>query len=172
MRRGDGIVGRRLLLTVVTVALALPLSNVHAETPQLAVAMKVDRQKASPEDLLRYEVSVRNLTEETLAHIEMSSHIPTQTTGATDQCPDGTIEPDGDICFAPSVPTPGLGEAVHQVHMGAGPVAYRQTIVFRFAVRIDANAEIGTKIHNHAHAAGDLGGEHESNEVVTQIVKG
>jgi hypothetical protein len=53
--------------------------------------------------------------------------------------------------------------------MGTGPVRRHQTVVFRFAVRVDQTTVVGTKLHDHAHAFGDLGPEHTSNEVVTRV---
>lgn len=162
----------RLRITVFVLTAALvAIPGARAATPQLDVLMKADRQSVSPGELITYEVSVRSLTND-LLHVQMSSHIPLQTTGATDQCPDGPIEPDGDICIAPQVPTPGLGEAVHQVQMGSGPVDRHDKVVFRFTVRVDDTAVVGTKLHNHAHAFGDIGPEHDSNEVVTPVVDG
>lgn len=162
----------RCLLVVLVGVMGLTSSSVQAVTPQVNVLMKVDKNKAARGDLLHYKVSVRNLTEESLAHVEMTSHIPSQTTGVTDQCPEGPVEPDGDICIAPNVPTPGLGESAHQVRMGFGPLARHATVVLRFTVRINDDATIGSKLPNHAHAQGDLGPEHPSNQVSTTVIEG
>lgn len=160
---------RAVLLAVVVVLLGTTASTVSAGPPQLNVQMDVDQQKAVRGDVLDYVVEVRNLSHDTALHIEMESHIPEDTTGVTDQCPEGPIEDDGDICIAPAVPTPGLGEDVHQVRMGFGSLEPGQTAVFRFSVRIDADAVIGSKIRNHAHAIVDNSSE-SSNQVSTMVV--
>lgn len=143
----------------------------EAGPPQLNVLMDVDKQQATRGEILNYEVRVTNLAQEEALHVQMSSHLPEHTTGVTDQCPDGPIEPDGDICIAPSVPTPGLGDAFHQVQMGFGPLGSGETATFRFSVRINDDAPIGLKIRNHAHAEQDHSSE-DSNHVQTRVVSG
>lgn len=161
---------RAVVLTVI-VLLATMAPAASAGPAQLNVLMSVDQQKAIPGDVLDYSVEVTNLSQDAAIHIEMSSHIPDDTTGVTDQCPEGPIEEDGDICIAPAVPTPGLGESVHQVQMGFGPLEPRQTATFRFSVRIDDDAVIGSKVRNHAHATVDNSSE-SSNQVSTMVVAG
>lgn len=152
---------------VVVGGLVLVPSAANSGPPQLNVLMSVDKLRAASGDTLTYEVRVRNLADEAAVQVQMSSHIPEHTTGVTDQCPEGTIEPDGDICIAPAVPTPGLGENVHQVQMGFGPLEPGQTATFRFSVRID-DAPVGSKVRNHAHAIQDNSSE-SSNQVSTLV---
>lgn len=138
--------------------------------PSLAVHLSVDKGKAVPGETLEYVVRVTNVGDVEARRVEMTSHYPTETTAASTNCPEGTFEPDGDICIAPDVPTPGVGDPVHQVSFGFGPVAPGQTVTFTFAVRIDDDATIGRRLFNHAHASADLGPETTSNTVHTDIV--
>lgn len=137
---------------------------------KLTVSMVVDKVAARRGDIIRYQVRVENVGDGVALDVEVDSHIPSQTTATTDACPEGTFEPDGDICFQPSVPTPGLGDSVHQVHHGFGLLGPGEGFSLQFAVRVNDDAVIGSHLPNHAHATATLEPQVTSASVDTLVV--
>lgn len=156
------------LLTLV-MALILP-SAARAAEPRLLVTMQVDRLVVSPGGTVSYAVRVDNVGDADATHVRVTSHLPEHTTAASEHCPDGTLEPDGDVCLQPEVPTPGAGDDTHQVVHSRSPLVAGDGFTLRFRVRVDEDAPLGTVLPNHAHASMPTGEEVSTPVVETLVV--
>lgn len=160
---------RRGAMIASALVLLLPLPA-HADEVRLLVTMQVDRLVVTPGGSISYAVRVDNVGDADAAHVRVTSHLPEHTTAVSENCPDGTVEPDGDICLQPQVPTPGAGDGTHQVVHSRSPLAAGDGFTLRFRVRVDEDAPLGTVLPNHAHAATPGGDDVTSARVETLVV--
>lgn len=140
------------------------------EGPDLLATMQVDRLVVEPGGLVTYWVRVDNLGSADAAHVRVTSHLPEHTSAGSEHCPDGTFEPDGDVCVHPEVPTPGAGDRAHQVAHSRSPLPAGEGFTLAFAVRVDEGTPHGTVLETHAHAAAAGGPEHTTVTVRTVVV--
>jgi uncharacterized repeat protein (TIGR01451 family) len=141
----------------------------RAAGPQLHVSILVDRVTARPGDVIHYEVRVENLGDSDAGVVRVTSHYPVGTTAATQSCPNGTIEPDGDLCLHPDLPTPGLGDSAHQVNNSRSGLAPGAAFSVLFAVRVNADTALGSHLPDHAHASSETAAEVTSAPVDTLV---
>lgn len=163
----------RVSLLTLTAALAISaaptLIGVSAG-PRLVVTMVVDRLVVERGGLVTYGVRIDNVGNGPAATVGVTSHLPQRTEAATGQCREGAIEPDGDVCVHVEVPTPGIGEDVHQVGHTRVQLAAGSGFTLTFTVRVDHTAPVGTRLANHAHASLDAGPELDTAAVDTLVV--
>lgn len=160
---------RRCVLIGLAVVLVLPSAGRAAEARLLATA-QVDRLVVEPGGSVSYEVRVDNVGGADADHVRVTAHLPAHTTAASEHCPEGTVEPDGDVCLQPEVPTPGAGDDGHQVVHSRSPLAAGDGFTFRFRVRIDDDAPVGELLRTHAHAAAPAGAEVTTAGLETRVV--
>jgi uncharacterized repeat protein (TIGR01451 family) len=162
---------RALTAVLVATTLCTFLSPpARADGPQLHVSMLVDRVTARPGDVIHYQVVVENLGDTDAGVVRVTSHYPAQTTADGQRCPQGILTSDGDICLGADLPTPGIGESAHQVNHSQGGLAPGATISLLFAVRVNADATLGSHLWNHAHASSASAPEVTSAPVDTLVV--
>lgn len=162
---------RLLPAAAVLAAVALPVPGAPAAPgPEVTVTMFVDRVVVEPGGTIHYELTVENTGDADAPHVRVTSHIPEHTTAASRHCPEGTVEPDGDVCLQPEVQTPGGGDPAHQIVHSRAPFPAGAAFTLRFAVTVDAGTAPGTHLPNHAHAAVLLGDEQTSAGVDTVVV--
>lgn len=168
--------GRSARVAAAVVGVASLITSVNhgpadgALGPELLVTMQVDRLVVEPGGLVTYWARVDNVGDADAQNVRLLSHLPPRTTAASVQCPEGIIEPDGDVCFQPQIPTPGVGDDTHQVVHSRSPLAAGEGFTLTFAVRVDGDALPGTRLSNHAHASADAGVEEASAPVDTLVV--
>lgn len=118
--------------------------------PRVRASLLVDRMVARPGDLVRYAIVVRNVGDADAPHVRVEAHIPEGTTASDEECPE-TIDPEGDVCLKIAFPTPGAGQAAHQIQHSRSPLPAGEMFVLRYAVRVDDDAGIGDRLPNDAH---------------------
>lgn len=155
-----------------------PLPGVFRGDWDLRPRMEADKETVEPNGTIEYALIVSNVGEERFqGDFVLTSHIPFGTTGVTDPCPEGPVEPDGDVCVQPAAPTPGSpSQDVHQVTYSVGftgddGLDPGEEDRSSFRVRVNPSTSSGTKIANHAHldVAGDGGGPIDTNVVVVTV---
>lgn len=154
-----------LLMALVAVA-----AHAEAAAPRLLVTTLVDRLVVEPGGRVAYAVRVDNVGDAETTHVRVTAHLPPHTRADSEHCPEGTVEPDGDVCVQPDVPTPGVGDEAHQVVHSRSPLGAGDGFTLRFGVRVDDDAPIGTHLRNHAHAAIALTGAEVTTAPVDTLV--
>ncbi|HEX9683841.1 MAG TPA: hypothetical protein VGA13_12225 [Acidimicrobiales bacterium] len=138
--------------------------------PAVVATMLVDRPIATTGETIHYAVRVDNIGETTMDEVVVTSHYPVNTTAATQSCPEGTFEPDGDICVQPDVPVIGAGDITHQIVRSHSPLEAGDGFTVRFAVEVDDGAPEGSTLANHAHVQTSTSVELSTAPVDTLVV--
>lgn len=156
---------------IVVALLSVGLSGGPRATqgPDILVTMQVDRLVVEPGEVVTYSVRVDNVGDADSPHVGVTAHLPEHTSAGTEHCPDGTVEPDGDVCVHPEVPTPGAGDRAHQVVHSRSPLAAGDGFTLTFSVRVDDATLLGTVLDNHAHASTPLGEERSTASMQTVV---
>jgi len=142
--------------------IVLPLGP--ESTSGVFVFMDVDKEQAAPGDTLNYSIAVQNRSKDGV-RLTVLTHIPVQTRFiSSDSCPAGGVSVSSSCPFLFTEGQAG----VHQIRYSRslGP---DKTDVFRFAVQIDVNAVVGSRVTNHAHIQGPNVATKTSNEVPTNV---
>lgn len=164
--------GRRAcLVALITTALATVLSApAQASGPVLHVSILDDAVTAVPGGVVRYAVLVENTGDADAGLVRVTSSYPEHTTAASQSCPEGALEPDGDVCLDVDLPTPGAGDRAHQVNHNRAGLPAGASFMLQFAVRVDDDAPLGSHLLNHAHASSASASEVSSAPVDTLVV--
>lgn len=152
----------------------LPTETLTA-SPDIRIAMRVDKAEARPGDTLIYTITISNVGRGDATSLTVSSHIPDYTTYvAGAECGGENVSIDENpnspagrtVCASvPGPPAPGEHGFVYGgVKVPAGKS--RQVLI---RVVVNADAPQGTVLRNHAHATGPGVQRTTSNEVSTQI---
>jgi Tol biopolymer transport system component len=152
----------RITVVAVLAAAAIPPGAAASTGAVLRVALYADHMAVRPGGVVRYQATVSNASDTASAETLVLAHVPEHTAIVTERCRSGSPATyTGGACASASVLTAGHGEPVHQIAVDAGPLAPGASSSVRFAVAVDADAPLGSRLVNHAHAGASTSEELE-----------